>query len=235
MINFKWKHSASGTVSANTFHKLATTTRDSIPNLALAKSRGYMSTVRDWRNTELKIYFDAETGSNNLILYMGGEGISPCSGFAYEAFFSSDGTVGLQKRMYHGNVTPIKVINNGPLPAGMKGVALCRFNIHNNSAVRLECWVDKGTNGQWKRVLFVVDDGFTYGKNGSKCGGPDRIAGTFGFPIVGFKANFSYNYEKMSAREINAGGSFNEAQTAGGLARVSGGGSTPLPATADAA
>jgi hypothetical protein len=236
MIGYKWQHLPSGTIPANTIHKMGTVLCNGNSNHAQIKAQGFMCNPRDWKNVEQKIYFDAETGSNVLILHMGGLGSEscPCCGFAYEAVFNSEGLVEIRKNIYYGNNAVIISSNIGPLPTGMKGVAFCRYNVYGNSAVRLEAWVDRGTHGQWKRVLFAVDDGFSFGKHGSKCGGMDKEAGTWGFPIVAFMSSFSYNYEKMTAREINAAGSFNEAGIMGGLARpTGGGGSTPLPATAD--
>lgn len=233
---FKWEHKTSGSIAANTFFILSRVgTCTGIANHAQAKAQGYSCTNTDWRDTEQKVYFDADTGSQYLTLFLGGLGSegSPCSGCGYEASFSSNGIVQLRKKTYHIQYNTMARIDNGPLPSGFKGVAFLRYNVERNSAVKLEAWVDKGTNNNWKHVITVIDNGFNHGSGGSRCGTTDKETLTWGYPVVGFSAPFSYNYQNMTARTINPSGSFNEAQIAGGLARPrGGGGGTPLPATA---
>jgi hypothetical protein len=95
---------------------------------------------------------------------------------------SGDGIVKIRKKMYHVNYANIAIVDYGPLPTGYKGVAFCRFNVMANAIVMLEAWVDKGENDNWKRVLSVVDNGARFGSGGTRCGGTDKQAGTWGFP-----------------------------------------------------
>lgn len=191
----------------------------------------------DWKNVEAKMYFDADTGDDFLTISLGG-GIetlaNPCYGFGYKMSFSTNGKVRLAKQTYFIQYDIIKEEDIGPLPgAGVfKGIGFCRYNIRFDNAVRLEAWIDRNGDNRWKRVLAAVDDGKTYGKNGKRCGSlTDTEAGTWGFPAIIFtNGSFTYNYKNMTAREINAGGIFNESGIAGWIP-VSSGGGTPLPAT----
>ena len=236
MFAFKWAHYESGSVEANNLYTLGRVICKGISDHTQAKTQGYTCTSTDWRDIETKVYFEANTGSQYFTIFLGGVGTEscPCCGAGYELNVNSDGIVQIRKKSYHIQYSTMVMVDNGPLPTGFKGVAFLRYNIESNNAVRLEAWIDKGTNNSWKHVATVTDDGFSYGVGGARCGLTDKEALTWGFPVVGFSAPFSYNYEKMTARAINPGGSFNEAGIGGGLARPrGGGGGTPLPATAE--
>lgn len=247
-INFKWAHEPEGSVVAGTKISLgevicgSITNTNTISDHGQLKAQGFTCDPNDWRNVEQKIYFDGETGDKFITLSMGGKDnntpaaatICPCCAFGYEASFSSNGLVKLRKKSWFMNYSNIKQVNNGPLPEGYKGVAFVRYNQNFNNAVRLECWVDKGIDGDWKRVLMAVDNGINYGMGGRKCGSvSDKEALTWGFPAIVFSCPVDYNFTSMTAREINAGGSFNEAASGGrGAPAKSGGGGSPLPSDA---
>ena len=235
--SFRWEHSSSGTEPENSIYYIRTPVSDGESNHAAAAARGLMpNRPQEWKNVEVKIYFDGETGDKSLEIHLGGSITAsqcPCCCFSYNMYFSSNGIVKLRKQTYFGNYTLMKEVDAGILPAGYKGVAFTRYNLHNNSHVALEAWIDKTNKlGQWKRVMLVTDDGNTFGRGGLRCGaGNDRAAGTWSFPVVAFiNKGFTYNYLDATAREINVHGSFNEAQYRQGQRRpTAGGGGIPLP------
>lgn len=236
IMRFKWEHVTEGSLkSGEKLNVRPNLICDGLADHAVARTQLFMCDQKsDWRNVEQKIYFNGE----NILLHMGGIGseINPCAGFAYQMIFFSSGLISLRKRTYIGNVSIMKEFDNGPLPAigTMKGVGFVRYNVNNDTMVRLEGWTDK--EGAWRRAFVVLDDGISFGKNGSRCGGgEDRAAGIWGFPAIIFHniSNSDFDYEDATAREINPGGVFNEAGNRRGKAPPSGGGGgTPLPAWA---
>lgn len=233
-MRFKWEHSHEGTIAAGEKFNIRPVDCEGLADLGLAKSQGYMcDRVADWRNIEQKIYFDGDA----ILLHLGGIGTdaNPCTGFAYQVLFQSSGIVTLRKKLYHGNVIKMKEVDNGSLPGvgEMKGVAFLRYNVRDDTMVRMEAHVDKGNNNIWRRVFAVLDNGIEFGPNiTSRCGGDGRAAGTWGFPAVIFHNTSSedFNYKHATAREVNPGGVFNEAGAIRGKAPPrGGGGGTPLP------
>lgn len=236
-LGFKWIHKASGYVEQDSLYNIKTPHADGRADHEVSRTQGYSSDrLQDWRNVEVKTYFDGVTGSKSLMIHLGGNlavgKVCPCCAFGYQAYFSSDGIIRIRKMTYYGNYDIMIEKDNGILPSGFNGVAFVRYNVHDDSQVVLETWTDKGMTGLWKRACRVIDTGNKYGKGGTTCGSrEDRAQGTWGFPAITFgNKGFDYNYLNMTAREINASGSFNEAQYRSGIRRpLGGGGGTPLP------
>lgn len=236
-FNFKWQHHPTGTQEGNSIFNLRPPKCEGTPDHMILRTRGYMcDRSSDWKNVEVKVYIDADTGNQYFIIHLGGSltlDSCPCCCFAYQLHVNTNGPMKLRKVTYFGNSTVMEETDVGPMPGGYKGIGFIRYNLHNNSVVVLEAYVDKGTTGNWRRAFRVVDTGFKYGNGGTRCGGTDKEAGVWSFPLIAFQnKGFSYNYQNATAREINPTGGFNESQTAlRNLRRrsISGGGGTPLP------
>ena len=124
-----------------------------------------------WKNVEMTGYAKVISAASNdaaLDWYArGGLHISssPCEGVAYHAGLRADGSVFWQKEIWHtGGYTGLRsnIAATHPLLGRWVGLKAIMLNINNESAVRLQIYLDDNATNHWKKVADVIDNGEWY-------------------------------------------------------------------------
>jgi hypothetical protein len=85
------------------------------------------------------------------------------------------------------------------------------YNINNNTAVKMESYIDNKDTNYWVQVTNLSDTGDWYAKspdnefNSAGCGKPKNYIINNGGPIVTFRSdNIVWDFKDLSVREIQA-------------------------------
>jgi hypothetical protein len=136
----------------------------------------------------------------------------PCEGTALNGGIYVDGTVAWKKEIWHtGGYTDARGVvkaTNSILDRWI-GWKVVMYNINNNTAVKMESYLDDKNDNNWKKVSDVVDNGGWYAKSSDKvfysadCGRPKDYIITNAGPIATFRADdVAMNFRDLSIREI---------------------------------
>jgi len=173
-----------------------------------------------WKNVEMTGYAKVISAASNdaaLDWYArGGLHIrsSPCEGIAYHSGLKADGSVFWQKEIWHtGGYTGLRsdIAATHPLLGRWVGLKAIMLNINNESAVRLQIYLDDNATNHWKKVAEVIDNGGWYADTpndlfySANCGrSKDYIILNAG-PIATFRSdNMIWDFKDLSIREIQA-------------------------------
>ncbi len=140
---------------------------------------------------------------------------SPCEGSALTAILDANGTVGWKKEIwfpggYTEEMDRDEVVVDSLLNrwVGFKAVM---YNINNNTAVKMESYVDNRDTNYWVQVTNITDDGNWYANSpdaefySADCGRPKNYVITNGGSIVTFRSdNIIWDFKDLSVREIQA-------------------------------
>ena len=140
----------------------------------------------------------------------------PCEGTAYVGGLHNEGSVGWKKEIWHtGGYTEERARNIVTEPilnrwVGWK-VIVYDIQVNNQTAVKLESYLDDHNNDSWKKVTEVIDNGGWYSRSPDEeffsagCGkARDHIIVEAG-PFVIFRTdNLILDFKNLSVREINA-------------------------------
>jgi hypothetical protein len=136
----------------------------------------------------------------------------PCEGTSLKGILRINGLSGWQKEIWHtGGYTKTRAVVNATDPILHKwiGWKVVIYNINNDTAVRMESYLDVNANNNWRKVTELVDNGGWYADypdsvfysvdcNRSK----DYIITNSG-PIVTFRSdNIIWQFKELSVREI---------------------------------
>ena len=139
---------------------------------------------------------------------------TPCEASAYIGGIYDNGKVGWKKEIWFiGGYTdekgPIAVTD--PLFDRWIGWKIVIFNINNNSAVRLQSFLDNTNTNYWVKVTDFIDDGGWYAKTSdteffsADCNRDKDYIITKSGPIVTFRSdNLIWDFKNLSIREIQA-------------------------------
>lgn len=183
--------------------------------------RGYMHTIKDWKNIEVTIYFKYSGTSDTVMAIYTRTGrhnsSRKCEGFSYKSTFNmKTGKVRFVKEQWHVNQssTPEKATVITIPKDKWIGMKFVIFNINQNTHVKGETYIDADETNTWVKVDEVVDSG-GWGSQAGACqsksgtgavdGGPDYI-GVHGGPYVFYKwegKNGNVVFKKMSVRKID--------------------------------
>jgi hypothetical protein len=171
-----------------------------------------------WKNVEMTGYAKViSITSNNPALDWYARGrlhvsSSPCQGVAYHGGLRADGSIFWQKEIWHtGGYTDYRGNQNvtHPILGKWIGFKVIMFNTNNDSAVRLQLYLDDNATNHWKKVNDIVDDGgwnaitpdsYFYSAN---CGRSKDFIILNGGPIATFRSdNMIWNVKDLSVREI---------------------------------
>jgi hypothetical protein len=139
----------------------------------------------------------------------------PCEGTAYVGGLHNEGSVGWKKEIWHtvGNTDDRarKLVNDAILDrwVGWK-VIIYDMHLNNETAVKLESYLDDHNNDSWKKVTEIIDSGGWYSRSTddeffkADCGkGRDHIIVEPG-PFVIFRTdNLVLDFKNLSVREID--------------------------------
>ena len=206
-------------------------------NLRLAKEKKFIGTKNDYKNIEATWYLKYETGTDPWVIYARSSerrsSKRPCLGSSYRGYLAPNGQVRLAKETYFGNrafASDWKQAITALVADQIVGMKFICFNIENDTAVRLELWLDELNTNDWKLKDSFTDMGNNWGAGATKCGCTnDREAITWGGPVVGFAcegsspSNTEYAFHHATVREINGGGKFTEAKAGDAVAATGGG------------
>jgi hypothetical protein len=173
-----------------------------------------------WKNVEMTGYVKVVSAtSSNAALDWYARGrlhisSSPCEGIAYHAGLRADGSVYWQKEIWHtGGYTDFRsnITATHSLLGRWVGLKVIMFNINNDSAVRLQTYLDVNATNHWKKVADVVDNGGWYAQDpndlfySANCGRSKDYIVTNAGPIATFRSdNMIWNFKDLSIREIQA-------------------------------
>jgi hypothetical protein len=140
----------------------------------------------------------------------------PCEGTAYTGAIDIDGNVRWKKEIWHtGGYTDARSVEKvtDSIVGRWIGWKVVMYNINNNTAVKLESYLDDKNNNEWTKVTDLVDDGGWYANSSDKefysadCGRPKDYIITNGGPRVTFRSdNTIWDFKNLSVREINPSG-----------------------------
>lgn len=139
----------------------------------------------------------------------------PCEGTAYVAGLHNEGSVGWKKEIWHtGGYTDERAKNIVTKPildrwVGWK-VVIYDLQVNNQTAVKLESYLDDHNNDSWKKVSEIIDNGGWYSRSSDEeffsedCGKmKDQIIFEPG-PFVIFRTdNLILDFKNLSVREID--------------------------------
>jgi hypothetical protein len=138
---------------------------------------------------------------------------NPCEGTAYTGTIDIDGNVRWKKEIWHtGGYTDARAVKKvtDSIIGRWIGWKVVMYNINNNTAVKLESYLDDKNNNEWRKVTDLKDDGGWYANGSDKefhsagCGRPKDYIITNGGPIVTFRSdNTIWNFKNLSVREIS--------------------------------
>ena len=137
----------------------------------------------------------------------------PCQGTAYTGTIDIDGNVRWKKEIWHtGGYTDARAVDKATdsIVGRWIGWKVVIYNIDNNTAVKLESYLDDKNSNEWIKVTDLVDDGGWYANSSDKefysvdCGRPKDYIITNGGQIVTFRSdNTIWDFKNLSVREIN--------------------------------
>jgi hypothetical protein len=139
----------------------------------------------------------------------------PCEGTAYVAGLHNEGSVGWKKEIWHtGGYTDERAKNIVTKPildrwVGWK-VVIYDLQVNNQTAVKLDSYLDDRNNDSWKKVTDMIDNGGWYSRSSDEeffsadCGKMrDQIIVEPG-PFVIFRTdNLILDFKNLSVREID--------------------------------
>ncbi len=142
---------------------------------------------------------------------------SPCQGTALTGELNMvDNTASWKKEIWHtGGYTDSSnevQASDKPLIGRWIGWKTVIHNVNNDSAVKMESYLDNSNSNHWIKVFELIDDGGWFANSSDKvfysanCGrSKDHIVLNSG-PIVTFRAdNVALNFKNLSIREIDSG------------------------------
>lgn len=176
---------------------------------------------KKWKNMEITGYakvISSSSPKDALTWYARGGKHSdtvPCEGTSLKGSIRINGEVFWQKEIWHtGGYTAERAeatATNTMLLGRWVGWKVAIYNINNNTAVKMESYLDDGNNNKWKKVTELIDDGGWYARSSDKefysagCGRPKDYIITNSGPIVTFRSdNVKWDFTDLSVREIDS-------------------------------
>lgn len=177
---------------------------------------------KQWKNVEITGYVKVISIKNRDkdipedIAWLARGGIhnadARCNGTALIGGIHVDGSVGWKKEIwftggYTDELAKAKVANS--LLERWIGWKVVMYNINNNTAVKMESYLDDNNTNHWVRVTNLTDNGGWYADTSDKkfysanCGKPKDYIMTNSGPEVTFRSdNMILDFKNLSVREI---------------------------------
>ena len=174
--------------------------------------------AKPWKNVEITGYakvVQATPPNDLLVWYARGNrhnDLVPCEGTSLKGRISVNGTVSWIKEIWHtGGYTNSKdkaKVTDSILGRWI-GWKVVMYNINNDTAVKMESYLDDKNNNNWVKVTDLVDNGGWFANTpddifySAHCGKPKDYIITNSGPIVTFRSdNMIWDFKDLSVREI---------------------------------
>lgn len=177
--------------------------------------------LSEWKNVEItgyaRILSVIDPSKENDLAWFARSGIhsnkSPCEGTGLIGGIHTDGTVEWKKEIlfregYTDGRAKAKVVVD-PIIGRWIGWKVVMYNINNNSAVKMESYIDNKDTNYWVQVTNLTDNGGWSAKSSDEkfystnCNKPKDYILTNGGPIVTFRSdNLVWEFKDLSVREI---------------------------------
>jgi hypothetical protein len=139
---------------------------------------------------------------------------TPCEGTAYTGTIDINGNIRWKKEIWHtGGYTDARAVEKvtDSIVDRWIGWKVVMYNIDNNdTAVKLESYLDDKNNNEWRKVTDLVDDGGWDANSSDKefysagCNRPKDYIITNGGPRVTFRSDSTiWDFKNLSVREIS--------------------------------
>jgi hypothetical protein len=176
---------------------------------------------KQWKNIEITGYakvVSKSSSSNNTDLDWSARGgiqnsSMPCEGTALHGGLHIDGSVGWKKEIWQvGGYTTerakAKILTDSILGRWI-GWKVVMYNINNDTAVKMESYIDNKNSNYWVKVADLIDNGGWFANSpdnifyNANCGKAKDYIITNGGPIVTFRSdNLVWDFKNLSVREI---------------------------------
>jgi hypothetical protein len=176
---------------------------------------------KQWKNIEITGYakvVSKSSSSNNTDLDWSARGgiqnsSMPCEGTALHGGLHIDGSVGWKKEIWQvGGYTTerakAKILTDSILGRWI-GWKVVMYNINNDTAVKMESYIDNKNSNYWVKVADLIDNGGWFANSpdnifySANCGKAKDYIITNGGPIVTFRSdNLVWDFKNLSVREI---------------------------------
>jgi hypothetical protein len=179
--------------------------------------------LKEWKNVEITGYVKVihsasedsplQEGAINWYARGGRHSDSvPCDGTSLKGILSVNGVTAWQKEIWHtgGYTNPRSVVNaTNPIMDRWIGWKVVMYNINNDTAVKMESYLDDNANNDWKKVSELIDKGGWYSGYPDDvfysvdCNRPKDYVVTNSGPIVTFRSDkIMWQFKDLSVREI---------------------------------
>src|SRR5215213_4094449 len=166
---------------------------------------GYAKVVSmSYPNNVTALDWSARGGRQNAVV--------PCEGTALHGGLYIDGSVGWKKEIWqHGGYTDerAKAKVTDPILGRWIGWKVVMYNINNDTAVKMESYIDNKNTNYWVKVTDLVDDGGWFADSpdnifySANCGKAKDYIIINGGPIATFRSdNLVWDFKDLSVREI---------------------------------
>jgi len=189
----------------------------------------------EWKNVEITGYAkvvrtvghsDAESDLQDVLQWYARSGQehsdhNPCEGTSIKGRLHLDGTVGWKKEIWHtGGYTDERGTVKAMAPVVEEhnskgryyngtwfGFKIVIYNIENDSAVKMEAYVDENATNEWRKVSELTDDGGWYADSKkfakADCGRERDQVLTEAAPVVALRSDYIvWDFKDLSVREI---------------------------------
>ena len=172
----------------------------------------------EWKNVEMTGYAKIIPimNPNDSLVWSVRGGVHndtvPCEGTALKGEIDVNGTVSWVKEIWHtGGYTSkrAEVQATDPIIGRWIGWKVVVYNLNNDTAVKMESYLDDKANNQWLKVSDLTDDGGWYANSpdeifySANCGKVKNYIITNGGPLAVFRSdNMTWNFKDLSVREI---------------------------------
>ncbi|HEY9399261.1 MAG TPA: hypothetical protein VIP29_05125 [Nitrososphaeraceae archaeon] len=174
----------------------------------------------EWKNVEMTGYAKIvpTTNPNDSLVWSvrGGRhnNTIPCEGTALKGGININGTVSWIKEIWHtGGYTSDRAeaqVTNSIIGRWI-GWKVVVYNMNNDTAVKMESYLDDKANNHWLKVTELIDNGGWYANSpdpvfyGANCGKAKDYIITIGGPLAIFRSdNMTWNFRDLSVREIQS-------------------------------
>jgi hypothetical protein len=173
---------------------------------------------KEWKNVEMTGYAKIVPSNNpndSLVWSIRGgrHNITvPCEGTALKGEIDINGTVSWVKEIWHtGGYTNKRAETQvtEPIIGRWIGWKVVVYNMNNDTAVKLESYLDDRANNHWIKVTDLIDSGGWYANEpdplfyGANCGkAKDHIITNGGALAIFRSDNMTWNFRDLSVREI---------------------------------